>query len=147
LIDLLDPTQATELKAAEIVQGRTPLTKESAIDVGKLYAKDLKETGTTIAKTLPFITAGSQIGSMVAPVTTSTALGTLGPFSGLLGGVIAFDSLDNIFLDGKTKQILKKYEPGYQVEVGKEKTSLPGDFDYKNNTQGSYQGISIPSIK
>ena len=144
-LDWFDPTEATELKFADVYQGRTPLTKESVKDVASSYGKDLKETGGAIATTMPVVMGAAKVGSVLAPGATATAMSTAGPFAALMGGVMLFDSYDNMFHDGKIKEWFKKNDPGRKQAEGAAITSIPGDFDYKPN-QGTYKGMPIPQI-
>ena len=145
-LDWFDPTEATELPAADFVQGRDR-SPENIKKIGLSYLNDLKSTGSTLAKTIPAITATSQLSALYAPAATSTAMGTAGAFALPLGAVMLFDSYDNIFHDGAVKDWFKENDPGQAISEGAKLTAKPGDFDYKNNDQGSYMGMRIPSIK
>ena len=93
-------------------------------EAGKTYLAEKKGEFTSAAKTAPFV-----IGATKLPL-VGAALTTASPFLGLLSIVAAADKADDIFFEGKTKKYLKENEPGKHIELGRQMTSIPGDYDY-----------------
>ena len=88
------------------------------------YGSEKKgEVGTALT-TAPAFMAASRL-----PLVGS-AMGVASPFLGLLSLVAAADKADTIFFQGKTKEYLKEHEPGKHIEIGRQMTSIPGDYDY-----------------
>ena len=93
-------------------------------EAGKTYLSEKKGEVATTLTTAPAFMAASRL-----PLVGS-AMGTASPFLGLLSLVAAADKADTIFFQGKTKEYLKEHEPGKHIEIGRQMTSIPGDYDY-----------------
>ena len=93
-------------------------------EAGKTYLSEKKGELTGAAKTAPFV-----IGATKLPF-VGAAMSYAAPFSALASLVYAVDKADDIFFESKTKEYLKEHEPGKHIEIGRQMTSIPGDYDY-----------------
>ena len=119
VLDLLTPGDASaEQFRSAIHEGG------SWSEAFQTFGSEKKGELTGAAKTAPFV-----IGATKLPF-VGAAMSYAAPFSALASLVYAADKADDIFFEGKTKEYLKEHEPGKHIEIGRQMTSIPGDYDY-----------------